>query len=368
MATRAGPPASPRRLPTAAAVHAGGGGMHLPVDRASVEFATAWLCAQELKGFRRAKKETAKRRREAKARAKQEQQQQSRQQEQPRQQSTLQPAQKAAARRLRTTVASVVEQLPNDHSTDTSTGVPAFAAVDVSQLAADPPLLGQDKWLGGELSPTNGCIYAVPGSAPNVLKITPPKPRRSSVSSSLSDSVDDDSESSPSLSLVPLPRACLGSSLSNGRFKWLRGVAARDGCIYAIPANATAVLRIEPSDAAVGRGASRPSQRAGLTTGAAAAAAGAAPDAAVPRFLLLLQPLLRAALPLPCAFEAEAACWRANTHGTFSLTVFFFFFSFFQWCHAAVCLPHVLLPRCCGRRGVGTAFHAFVIGWSQTTP
>lgn len=54
------------------------------------------------------------------------------------------------------------------------------------------------------------------------------------------------STTGPKISLIPLPPKAK-SSLSNGRFKWLRGIEAKDGCIYAIPSNALQVLRIDPA-------------------------------------------------------------------------------------------------------------------------
>lgn len=45
----------------------------------------------------------------------------------------------------------------------------------VECLHTNNPLAGQDKWLGGELSHRNGCLYGVPGSAKTILKIDPGK-------------------------------------------------------------------------------------------------------------------------------------------------------------------------------------------------
>ena len=77
-------------------------------------------------------------------------------------------------------------------------------------------LMGQDKWLGGELG-TDGCIYSVPGSAKQVLKV-------------------DVATQEVSTFGGPFP----------GKFKWLRGIRAADNCIYGVPANADTVLKIDP--------------------------------------------------------------------------------------------------------------------------
>lgn len=84
-------------------------------------------------------------------------------------------------------------------------------------LLSSPPLLGQDKWLGGECSWDGRYIYGVPGSAKNVLCI--------------------DTETG----------ACstLGGPFQ-GKFKWLRGVSTPTA-VYALPSNAHSVLKIDPS-------------------------------------------------------------------------------------------------------------------------
>ena len=101
-----------------------------------------------------------------------------------------------------------------------------------SILFASRPLTGQDKWLGGELCRKNGVIYGVPGSARNIVKISP-----------AADALED-----PVVDVIPLPAEGLQSSLTNGRFKWLRGIEAPDGGLYAIPSNGKHVLLIRPND------------------------------------------------------------------------------------------------------------------------
>lgn len=75
-------------------------------------------------------------------------------------------------------------------------------------------------YLHGVLAP-NGCIYCIPylSAATLVLKINPPQYLASTVGA------------------VPF----------NGDFKWSSGVLAPNGCIYGIPANATTILKIDPT-------------------------------------------------------------------------------------------------------------------------
>jgi hypothetical protein len=80
------------------------------------------------------------------------------------------------------------------------------------------PLWGQDKWLGGEMSPCGQYIYGVPGTAKRVLRIT-----------------------------VKTGKVDFIGPSYEGKFKWLRAVVAPfDGCIYCLPINAKSVLKINP--------------------------------------------------------------------------------------------------------------------------
>jgi hypothetical protein len=92
----------------------------------------------------------------------------------------------------------------------------------------DPPLLGQDKWLGGMPSPDGSYIYGVPGTAPQVLRIT--------VENGMMDFIG--------------PKV-------KGKFKWLRGLEIPPhmlknddtypkGVCLALPANADSILEINP--------------------------------------------------------------------------------------------------------------------------
>lgn len=101
--------------------------------------------------------------------------------------------------------------------------------VSISILSPDdPPLLGQDKWLGGMPSPDGSYIYGVPGTAPQVLRI----------------SVDNGTMD------------MIGPKYK-GKFKWLRGleipphILMNDklypkGVCLALPANADSILEINP--------------------------------------------------------------------------------------------------------------------------
>uniref|UniRef100_A0A061RHK2 A1 cistron-splicing factor AAR2 n=1 Tax=Tetraselmis sp. GSL018 TaxID=582737 RepID=A0A061RHK2_9CHLO len=95
-----------------------------------------------------------------------------------------------------------------------------------------PPLMGQDKWLGGMRSPCGRFVYGVPGSAQRVLQI----------------------------SVATGAVAEIGGPFP-GKFKWLRGVEVPPevmgerefpcGACFALPSNAGAVLRIDPATQSV---------------------------------------------------------------------------------------------------------------------
>lgn len=89
---------------------------------------------------------------------------------------------------------------------------------EVTLLSCDPPLTGQDKYLGGERG-NNDKIYTIPGHALRVLVIDP--------------------------TVEPPTIAPIGPSFV-GHYKWLRGVRMSTGIIYGIPCHADAILRIDP--------------------------------------------------------------------------------------------------------------------------
>ena len=77
------------------------------------------------------------------------------------------------------------------------------------------------KYHGGTISPSDGCVYAIPQSAWHVLRIDP---------------------KTETCDFVP-------SDPLRGRYKWYGGVVGdADGAIYGIPHNSASVIRIDPSD------------------------------------------------------------------------------------------------------------------------
>ena len=91
---------------------------------------------------------------------------------------------------------------------------------ELTLLPCNPPLTGQEKFLGGELA-SNGKIYTVPGHAKRVVLID--------------------------CNVEPPTIAPIGPVL-DGDYKWLRGVRMEQtGIIYAIPCHADSVLRIDPT-------------------------------------------------------------------------------------------------------------------------
>mmetsp|Transcript_28918 Transcript_28918/g.42875 ORF Transcript_28918/g.42875 Transcript_28918/m.42875 type:complete len:846 (-) Transcript_28918:51-2588(-) len=108
--------------------------------------------------------------------------------------------------------------------------VPKHNARVVTLAPDDPPLMGQDKWLGGMASPCGRYIYGVPGHARRVFCIT-----------------------------VQTEQLTFIGKEYPGKFKWLRGIevpssALREhaqtypsGLLFALPSNANSVLCIDPN-------------------------------------------------------------------------------------------------------------------------
>ena len=88
----------------------------------------------------------------------------------------------------------------------------------MAEMLVSPPMVGKEKYLGGVLDPVSGNIFAIPGNAERVLRISP-----------------DTGECK------------LVGPVLKGKFKWLRGVLGDDGCIYGIPCWADNVLKIDPA-------------------------------------------------------------------------------------------------------------------------
>ena len=108
---------------------------------------------------------------------------------------------------------------------------PGDAAVEL--IGPDLSTHGGHKWNGGVLG-SDGCIYAIPSNASRVLRIDPAAPGDAAVE--------------------PIGPDLSTHGGQKKKKKWNGGVLGSDGCIYAIPFNASRVLRIDPAapgDAAV---------------------------------------------------------------------------------------------------------------------
>ena len=104
-----------------------------------------------------------------------------------------------------------------------------MAAPSVEIINPDLSTHGDGKWDGGVLG-NDGCIYAIPCNASRVLRIDPAAPGGAAVE------------------LIGPDLSTIGPDLStHGYGKWNGGVLGNDGCIYAIPRNASHVLRIDPA-------------------------------------------------------------------------------------------------------------------------
>lgn len=107
----------------------------------------------------------------------------------------------------------------NDQAKNTHISDPVYWADEHTELTlhgANPPLVGREKYLGGELCEMNGHIYTIPGFAGRVIDM-------------------DVTVEPPRLSLI-------GPELK-GEYKWLRGIPLNN-CIYGIPCHADSVLKI----------------------------------------------------------------------------------------------------------------------------
>ena len=89
---------------------------------------------------------------------------------------------------------------------------------------------GKYKYGGAVLGPDH-CVYALPYDAHKVLKIVP-------------QSVSNKGETEVVALELPTDPDCLADFACHN--KWQNGYVGRDGCIYAIPVSAPAVLRIDP--------------------------------------------------------------------------------------------------------------------------
>jgi hypothetical protein len=118
------------------------------------------------------------------------------------------------------------------------------------------------KYHGGDVSPVDGCIYAIPQSAHYVLKIDPNTDRCSLVGPALGGkyqwyggivgkqdgAIYGVPHNSPHvLRIHPVDGVTLHGELTGGLHKWHGGAAAANGVIVCVAANADAILCITPS-------------------------------------------------------------------------------------------------------------------------
>ena len=85
---------------------------------------------------------------------------------------------------------------------------------------------GKYKYLGGIVSPVDGCMYCIPSDADRILRVDP---------------------STASCTYVGRDLSRLAQGQSRGQNKWQNGFAGSDGCMYAIPLKCERVLRIDPT-------------------------------------------------------------------------------------------------------------------------
>ena len=112
-------------------------------------------------------------------------------------------------------------------STLAITSSSAHAKGLVLETMGNGVVVGKDKYLGGELG-ADGNIYAIPGTARTVLRV--------------------DTRTGQCTTHGELIGPWVTTSLKRNQFKWLRGIACPDGCIYGLPSNANSVLKITPNE------------------------------------------------------------------------------------------------------------------------
>lgn len=99
--------------------------------------------------------------------------------------------------------------------------------------------IGGWKWHGGLMCPLNGVIYAFPAHANTVLCVdTNPKPPCGRAGQF------DDEEWR--ISTIPIHKHSNDNDPDDLRYKWLGGAYGADGCIYGMPSDASSILRIDP--------------------------------------------------------------------------------------------------------------------------
>ena len=114
---------------------------------------------------------------------------------------------------------------------------------ECTELALWPcPVVGREKFLGGELSTRNGKIYTIPGHAPRVMVIDAPRLEQYATPCDNDPVPSHHCNGSSSLSDMMY---CIGPEF-DGEYKWLRGVSMPNGLIVGIPCHAGAILCINP--------------------------------------------------------------------------------------------------------------------------
>ena len=95
------------------------------------------------------------------------------------------------------------------------------------------------KWHGGLMAPSNGVIYAFPAHSNRVLCIDtnkhPPNQNQ------------DQNDQQWRISTIPIHKHSLDKDPDTLRYKWLGGAYGADGCIYGMPSDASSILRIDPN-------------------------------------------------------------------------------------------------------------------------
>jgi hypothetical protein len=149
-----------------------------------------------------------------------------------------------------------------DPRTDRCTTISARARESNTYRYDDPaithsnnkPLISNEKnkYQGGVLSPRDGCIYAIPCNAQNILRIDtnmnvnvnhpniPVEEDDSSMKSILVDENKNKNDESWRVRVV--------GDLPSTKDKWQGAFLGRDGSIYGIPENADRILKITPPD------------------------------------------------------------------------------------------------------------------------
>lgn len=123
----------------------------------------------------------------------------------------------------------------------TATGVLRIdPKTDTVEVLGDFPAGGW-KWHGGLLAPANGCIYAFPAHADTVLRVD------TNNHNVRTDDDDRQQRHAWRVSTLPIHRHPQDNDAAELRYKWLGGAHGADGCVYGMPSDATSLLKIDPA-------------------------------------------------------------------------------------------------------------------------